>query len=109
MNKLIIITALAVIGLTEASLALEMPKFKVGQDYGAIRKRMLKLGWHPYHHKEAQTCSDIDTRCIERPEMIACAGTGDANCKFLWRKGRKMIAICTVDDPAKFDGMCDPY
>jgi hypothetical protein len=47
-----------------------------------------------------------DSRCQGRPEMEACAGTGMANCKFLWKKEGKITAICTVGEDAVYDNVC---
>jgi hypothetical protein len=41
---------------------------------------------------------DGDTRCQGRPEMEACAGTGMANCNFLWKKDGKTIAVYTIGE-----------
>lgn len=68
---------------------------------------MLKLGWKPYHAKDADTCLEGDARCEGRPEMEACAGTGLGNCRFLWKKRGKTIAICTVGDEGSYDGICN--
>lgn len=87
--------------------ALEAPNFKVAEDYRSIRQKMLKAGWQPYHRKNADICDDGDERCVGYPEMQACAGTGLGNCKFLWKKGTNIVAICTVDSPPKFDALCD--
>lgn len=89
--------------------AVNLPQFKKDQDYGSIRNEMIRLGWNAFHSENADTCSDSDTRCQGRPEMEGCAGSGMGNCKFLWEKNNKKIAICTVgEEVAVFDGFCSP-
>ena len=85
-----------------------LPQFKQDEDYASIRNEMIRLGWNPFHSENADTCSDGDTRCQGRPEMEACAGTGMANCKFIWEKNNKKVAICTIGEDAVFDGICSP-
>jgi len=81
------------------------PKIKAGESYSSVRNKMLAAGWQPYHSPEADDCNN-DSRCNGRPEMAACAGTGLANCKFLWQKNGQTIGICTVGEDAVFDNMC---
>ena len=85
-----------------------LPKFKKGEDYGAIRQTLMTGGWMPFHAKDADKCMDGDDRCKGRPEMEVCAGTGLAACKFLWTRGSEKLAICTVgEEQAKFNAVCD--
>ena len=87
--------------------AAELPKFKKSESYTSVRAKMIKAGWKPFHSENADTCSEYDERCKGRPEMEACAGTGMANCKFLWQKNGKTVSICTVGENTAFDGICD--
>lgn len=75
-----------------------LPRVKEGDDYANVRKALLADGWQPYHAPNADTCMDGDTRCQGRPEMEACAGTGMANCNFLWKKDGKTIAVYTIGE-----------
>lgn len=75
-----------------------LPRVKEGDDYANVRKALLADGWQPYHAPDADTCMDGDTRCQGRPEMEACAGTGMANCNFLWKKDGKTIAVHTIGE-----------
>lgn len=86
----------------------ELPRFKNGEPYSKVRTKMLSAGWKPYHSKDADQCTGDDKRCKGRPEMVSCAGSGMANCKFLWKRNKKTIAICTVEEDAVFDDFCDP-
>ncbi|WP_143605942.1 hypothetical protein [Variovorax sp. 54] len=80
-----------------------------GEDYGAVRARMIQAGWKPYHAPDADRCSAYDARCVNRPEMVACAGTGVGACKFLWKKGAHTRALCTAGETrAVFFAVCEP-
>ena len=81
-----------------------LPKFKKAENYKSVRIKMLKAGWKPFHSPDADPCPDGDDRCQGRPEMIACAGTGMANCAFVWKKGSKFFTILTVGEDATFAG-----
>lgn len=84
----------------------DMPNFTNHESYSSIREKMIKAGWKPYVSNDAGTCFKGDSRCEGRPEMLACAGTGMANCKFAWEKQENIIAICTVGEDAVFEGIC---
>lgn len=80
-----------------------LPAFKVGEDYKSnVRVKMLKASWETYHSPDADQCGSGDSTCDEFPEMEACAGTGLGNCKFLWKRAGKLVAIFTVDVPQVF-------
>lgn len=81
------------------------PSFDKGESYTSIRSKMLNAGWTPFHSPDADSCSDGDVRCKDRPEMEACAGTGMANCRFLWKKDDRTLAIATVGEDAVFDNV----
>ena len=81
----------------------DLPKVRKGELYSAVRIKMLKTGWKPFHSPEADECSG-DERCLGRPEMVSCSGTGRAFCKFLWKKGRRTVGIVTTGERAEFSG-----
>ncbi len=84
-----------------------IPPFQNGEPYTDVRTELLAAGWQPFHSSSAETCEDGDPRCQGRPEMYSCAGTGLANCKFLWKKQDKTLAVCTVgEEIAVFDTIC---
>ena len=86
-----------------------LPPLKEGEDYGAVRTKMIKAGWKPFHAPDADECGSRDARCANRPEMVACAGTGLANCKFLWKKNSRTVALCTAGETrAVFTVDCRP-
>jgi uncharacterized protein YecT (DUF1311 family) len=75
-----------------------IPAIQTDESYASVRQKMLQAGWTPFHADTADVCAPDDNRCKDRPEMLACAGTGLANCKFLWQKDGKTIAISTVGE-----------
>ena len=84
------------------------PRFATGEPYSNVRKIMINEGWQPHHANDADSCNDGDARCKDRPEMVSCAGSGMANCKFLWKKNTEIKAICTLGEVATFDDYCNP-
>lgn len=85
----------------------DLPNFDENEPYSSVRMKMLEAGWEPFHSDDAETCTKGELRCEGRPEMQVCAGTGMANCKFLWKREEKTTAICTVGEVAVFDSVCD--
>lgn len=81
-----------------------LPRLRKGENYRSVRVKMIKAGWKPYHAKDADVCQKGDERCKNRPEMQACAGTGLANCRFLWKRKGKTVAIFTAGENAVYDG-----
>ena len=81
-----------------------LPVFKKGQSYSSVRTKMLKAGWKPFHAEDADECMSGDKRCEDRPEMESCAGTGMANCRFLWKRKDKTVVIFTIGEEANYDG-----
>jgi hypothetical protein len=76
------------------------PQFTKNEAYAAFRDKLVQSGWQPEKTTDADQCMAGDARCKDRPEMQSCAGTGEANCLFLWRKGDTVLAVSTVNDPA---------
>jgi hypothetical protein len=75
------------------------PRFPGKFPYTQAREDLLASGWQPVVSADADVCEAGDTRCEGRPEMEACAGTGEGNCLFVWRKDKIVIAVTTYDDP----------
>src|ERR1041385_5135915 len=84
---------------TDKSAKPSIPRFRQLSPYATARERLLSTGWQPAASPDADKCMEDDARCQGRPEMEACAGTGKANCLFLWRKGDVTVAVSTVYDP----------
>ena len=89
-----------------APLGTDLPAFGKSESYASVRAKMLTASWKPVHAKDADSCGESDARCKDRPEMVSCAGSGEANCKFLWSKQDKVVALCTVGEDAAFAGIC---
>lgn len=81
-----------------------LPRFAKNESYAKTRVKMLKAGWKPFRAPDADECMSGDERCQGRPEMQSCAGTGMANCKFLWKRKGKTAAIFTVGENAIYSG-----
>lgn len=82
-----------------------LPRIKKGESYSRVRGKMIKAGWKPFQSPDADRCAAGDKRCEGRPEMESCAGTGLGNCKFLWKRRGKTVAIFTIgEDNAKYSG-----
>lgn len=82
----------------------EIPKFSEGEEYKKVREKLIKAGWTPFKSKDAGKCSGDDERCKDFPEMESCAGTGLGNCRYLWKKNNKTLAIFTIGDSPIYDG-----
>ncbi len=79
----------------------QVPSFPKDEPYAKARKLLLKKGWKPIHEPEAGfVCEKGDPRCKGRPETVACAGTGIANCIFRWKRKGVVIDVNTVGETA---------
>lgn len=95
---------ISLLSLSAFAQTTRLPRLKKGESYTSVRKKMLKFGWKPYKSPDADKCMEGDKRCEGRPEMQACAGTGMANCRFLWKRKGKTVAILTVGEDAVYSG-----
>jgi hypothetical protein len=91
--------AVAIIDIPLENVRSTYPRFVPGRPYSRFRNRLRQNGWKPASTPDADRCDQGDTRCTRRPEMQSCAGTGEANCLFRWRKGGIIIEVSTVGDP----------
>ncbi|MGZ9712998.1 SHOCT domain-containing protein [Glaciimonas sp. GNP009] len=92
--------------IPQRSEDISAPLFTKNEGYASVRMKMIEAGWEPFHSENADTCLEHNERCHDRPEMEACTGTGEANCKFLWKKLNKITAVCTIGEDATFDNIC---
>ncbi|HEX8251327.1 MAG TPA: hypothetical protein VF599_24355 [Pyrinomonadaceae bacterium] len=81
-----------------------LPRFRKSEGYKSVRAKMIKAGWKPFRAKDADACQSGDARCKNRPEMQSCAGTGLANCRFLWKRKGKTVVIFTAGENAVYQG-----
>lgn len=102
----------ATIFLAATSIAIgaaSVPQFPKDEPYAKARKLLVKKGWKPVHQPEPGfVCAKDDPRCKGRPETVACAGTGNANCIFRWKRKGVVIDVNTVGetDPVITDVQC---
>jgi hypothetical protein len=103
----------ATIFLAATSIALgaavQLPQFPKDEPYAKARKILLKKGWKVVHEPEKGfVCDKGDPRCKGRPETVACAGTGAANCIFRWKRKGVVVDVNTVGEtePVVTDVTC---
>jgi hypothetical protein len=99
-----LILVISLLSLTIFAQKSALPKLRKGEGYKSVRVKMIKAGWKPFHSKDADKCMKGDERCQNRPEMEACAGTGQGNCRFLWKRKGKTVAVFTIGDNTVYDG-----
>lgn len=83
----------------------KLPKLPKDTEYSEARRSLLALNWAPVKLPDADTCQDGDDRCKDRPEMLACAGTGQANCVFTWKRGDTLIEVMTIGEMPVVSGV----
>lgn len=107
LNCLVLAFSLCAFSFSSYAQRAEVPDFKKNENYSSVRSKLIKNGWKPFHAEDADTCSSDDERCKNRPEMAYCSGSGQANCKFLWKKKEQKLAVCTIGEVASFSSLCD--
>lgn len=94
-----ILIALALVASGAASAAERLPSFPKNTDYREARRSLIGLGYTPIKLPEADECMKGDRRCEGFPEMSSCAGTGLAQCLFVWKsKSDALIEIVTIGE-----------
>ncbi|WP_198371344.1 hypothetical protein [Roseomonas rosulenta] len=81
------------------------PPVTPGTPYEQARRALLADGWQPLRDPDADRCSQTDRRCAGRPEMLACSGTGAANCLFGWQRGGTTIEVITEGEDTVVTGL----
>jgi hypothetical protein len=82
-------------------LASALPTFPKNSLYGDARTALIALGYQPVKLPDADKCdvaSDY-ARCF--PERQSCAGTGLAQCNFVWRRTERVIIVGTIGEDPK--------
>jgi hypothetical protein len=69
-----------------------LPQFRKGTLYRTVRIKLMKLGWQPVTLPSATPCGD-DERCRGFHEVYFCAGAGNAQCIYTWRKKTTLIRV----------------
>ena len=98
--KALFATAAVFVAISLCSSALaHVPSFPKDEPYAKARQALIKKGWKPVHAPEAGfVCQKGDPRCKGRPETVSCAGTGNANCIFRWKRKDVVIDVNTVGE-----------
>jgi Flp pilus assembly protein TadD len=78
--------------------ASSLPSFPKSTLYRDARKQLTSLGWRPVTLPDAQKCQNGDTRCENFTEMWACAGTGQAACRFTWKRNDLLVQVIGVGE-----------
>ncbi|BDG73561.1 hypothetical protein [Roseomonas fluvialis] len=97
MNRAFLTAVLSLLCLAPLGVRAEAspPPIAPGTPYAAAREALLRDGWQPLRDPEADACGATERRCTGRPEMVACAGTGEAPCIFAWQRGGVAIEVIT--------------
>lgn len=99
MKALFAATAVFVTMALCSSALAQIPSFPKDEPYASARKVLVKKGWKPVREPEAGfVCQKDDPRCKGRPETVSCAGTGNANCIFRWKRKGVVIDVSTVGE-----------
>lgn len=94
-----VIVGLAMLASGVAVAAERLPNFPKNTDYREARRSLIGLGYTPIKLPDADECAKGDRRCEGHPEMSSCAGTGLAQCVFVWKsKNNALIEIVTVGE-----------
>jgi hypothetical protein len=75
---------------------------KVGMTYKEVRARLMELGFAAASlSKDKKRCGARTKICKSYPEVEACAGTGTASCRFVFKypRGRKVVVITQGEKP----------
>lgn len=83
---------------THQSAAVTFPLFPSSPLYADARKQLTDAGWSPVTQPNAQKCDNGDARCENYPEMLSCAGAGNAACQFTWKNGDTVIDVVAVGE-----------
>ncbi len=82
----------------ESGRTFSLPRLNRGAAYTAVRRTLIRSGWSPIIDERVDWCLPEDDRCLDRPEMVACSGTGRAVCRFAWQRGDTKIHILTIGE-----------
>jgi len=104
MIRMTLLAALALLPALAAAQS-DLPSIAPGTPYDQARRILLAERWEPLRDPEADRCGPTDRRCAGRPEMVACAGTGLAQCLFAWRRGPTAIEVITAGEDPVVSGL----
>jgi hypothetical protein len=99
--------AFAHVGVEAAQLTEEQVNgARIGMTYEEVRARLFELGFAAATlSKDKSRCGVRKQICKDFPEVEACAGTGEAPCRFSlqYPRGRKIIVITKGENPVVTD------
>jgi hypothetical protein len=82
--------------ITTTGIAAPLPGLQ-GHAYDEARARIIKLGYQPVRFVRTEDGCLLDRACKRYPELLGCAPTGPANCRFAFRSpdGLKYVVVTT--------------
>ncbi len=90
-------------GLARGRTGVSIPGVSKGMPYAEARAKLLSMGYVPYqpkgpHLMTGPPCEDREEICRAYPETAACAGTGRAQCAFLFIREMEFVEVETVNE-----------
>ncbi len=90
-------------GLAQARTEASIPGLSLGMHYAQAHAKLLSLGYVPYqprgpHLMTGPPCEGREEICRVYPETAACAGTGEAQCAFLFIREQEFVEVETVNE-----------
>lgn len=74
-----------------------IPRIRKNYPYVDARQSLLGEGWTPVRSLKSNGCGAA--KPCAYPEAESCAGTGMAECIFIWKRDEIIMRVDTVDDP----------
>lgn len=96
-----------------AASATDVPQFTKDTPYTKVRAGLLKAGWKPAKLRTTAFCGVDASQCPPFPEVLDCAGAGDAACQYSWQKAGKYLVVYGTgenyrDQPLEKVKLCHP-
>ncbi len=90
-------------GLARGRTGVSIPGVSKGMPYAEARAKLLSMGYVPYqpkgpHLMTGPPCEGREEICRAYPETAACAGTGRAQCAFLFIREMEFVEVQTVNE-----------
>ena len=90
-------------GLAQGRTPVAIPGVSAEMPYVEARAKLLSMGYVPYQPRGPRLmtgppCEGREEICRAYPETAACAGTGRAECAFLFIREREFVEIETVNE-----------
>lgn len=90
-------------GLAHGRTAASIPGLNLDMPYAEARVKLLSMGYVPYQPKGPRSmtgppCAGREEICRAYPETAVCAGTGEAQCAFLFVRELEFVEVETVNE-----------